>query len=127
MRSCEIGAMIDAYSDGDCLVLAFALHWMCGWPVMAVSEPDGENHLHFAARGPDGLAWDARGPRTFAAAGADYAADARWEEVDAMRFIATDPNVDETAITRACGDAIIIMGESLKRHIVRRPDRGEQA
>jgi hypothetical protein len=127
MTTSEIGAMIDAYSDGDCLVLAFAIHWMCGWPVMAVSEPGGADHLHFAARGPDGLAWDARGPRTFAAAGADYADDPRWEEVEALRFIATHPSVDEDAITRACDDAVTIMGESLSKHIVRLPDRGEAA
>lgn len=117
----EVETMMDAYCDGDCLVLAFALHWMCGWPVLAVSERGGEDHLHFAARGPDGLAWDARGPRSFERAAEDYAGDPVWEEVDAHRFVATDARIDEDAITTACTDAALLFGAALERHVVRRP------
>ncbi len=120
-RSAEMEAMMDAYCDGDCLVLAFALHWMCGWPVMAVSERGGHDHLHFAARGPDDLAWDARGPRGFERAAEDYAGDPVWEEVDAHRFVATDPRIDEDAITAACADADLLFGAALKGHVLRRP------
>lgn len=116
-----IGALIDAYCDGDCLVLAFALHWMCGWPVRAVSERSAADHLHFAAQGPDGLAWDARGPRSFECAAEDYADDPIWEDVDAHRFVATDPRIDEEAITTACMDAALLFGTALERHVLRRP------
>ena len=113
--------MIDAYCDGDCLILAFALHWMCGWKVFALSEKDANVHLHFAAEGPGGDAWDARGPRHFDVARDDYADDGIWVEIDPYRFICTDPNVDEERITQACRDAETIFPGSLDEHVMRRP------
>ncbi len=94
---------------------------MCGWPVLAVSEPDSPDFLHFAAQGPDGLAWDALGPRSFDQAGAAYAETPCWEGIDPYRFVATASDVDETAITRACRDAMIILGPQLMPHVLRQP------
>lgn len=112
---------MEQYADGDCLLLAFALHWMCGWPVLAVSEKDGNSHLHFAARGPDGMAWDAYGPRSFKTSGEDYAKSPAWEEVDAYRFITTQNNADEDTITQACMDAHVIFGTTLDQHVKQHP------
>ena len=117
----DVETMMDAYCEGDCLALAFALHWMCGWPVMAVSERGGADLLHFAARGPDGAAWDARGPRAFDRAAEDYADDPVWQEIDAYAFVSTDDRIDETAITQACADARILFGPALDPHVRRRP------
>lgn len=121
MTTSEAEALVDHYTSGGCLAFAFALHWMCGWPVAAVSERGGDDHLHFAARGPDGMAWDALGPRTFEAAAADYAETPCWEDVDALRFVATDGDMDETVITRACTDVEALLGPALAPHIARRP------
>ena len=121
LTSCEISAIQDAYLDGDCLTLAFALHWSCGWPVLAVSERGADSHLHFVAKGPDGLAWDALGPRPLGAAAAAYADDPVWEEVDAHRFIATDDTVDEATITRAIAHAHLLFGDRLAPNVLRTP------
>lgn len=117
----EIEAVIHGYLEGDCLALAFALHWMCGWPVLGVAEEGGDDFLHFAARGPDGQAWDALGPRSFDRAAEAYVEKPQWETINAHRFVSTSPDVDEDAITTACLDAVSIFGPALHPHVVRRP------
>lgn len=119
----EMEAVIHGYLEGDCLALAFALHWMCGWRVLGVSEEGGDDFLHFAAQGHDGRAWDALGPRTFEQAAIAYVERPHWEEIDPHRFVATSPDVDEETITRACEDAVLIFGKTLEPHVVRRPAR----
>lgn len=114
---------MERYLEGECLTLAFALHWMCGWPVLGVAEEGGDDFLHFVARGPDGLAWDALGPRTFERAAEAYVERPHWQTVDPYRFVSTAPDIDEDDITRACGEAASIFGSLLDGHIRRRPLR----
>ena len=59
----ERAALVERYGDGDCLAMAFAVHWMTGWDVEAVGERGGDAFLHFAAVDPEGRVWDAAGPR----------------------------------------------------------------
>jgi hypothetical protein len=117
----EMEAVIHGYLEGDCLTLAFALHWMCGWPVLGVAEEGGDDFLHFAAQGPDGRAWDALGPRTFERAADAYVERPSWERIDPYRFVSTSPDVDEDAVTTACLDAMSIFGSALDPHVTRRP------
>lgn len=119
----ERAALVDRYTDGECLTFAFAVHWMTGWPVEGLSERDGDtrNHLHFAAVGPDGLAWDAAGPRNKAEVVLHFADNPVWEVVDAQRLVATQPGIDEDAITQACIDAFRLLGRDLARHVTRLP------
>lgn len=117
----EMEAVINGYLEGECLTFAFALHWMCGWPVLGVAEEGGDDFLHFAAQGPDGRAWDALGPRSFERAADAYVERPHWEPVDPYRFIATSPDVDEDSISQACADAQAILGQGLQPHIRRRP------
>jgi len=114
-------AVVHGYLEGDCLTLAFALHWMCGWPVLGVAEEGGDDFLHFAAQGPDGRAWDALGPRTFQRAAEAYAERPHWETVDVYRFVSTSPDIDEDAITTACVDALELFGAALASHATRLP------
>lgn len=117
----ERAALVDRYTDGDCLAFAFAVGWMTGWPVEGLSERGGDDHLHFAAIGPDGLAWDAAGPRTKAEAAEHFADAPAWETVDAQRLVATLPGMDEDTITQACAEAIRLLGERLVPHLARLP------
>lgn len=119
----EMEAVIHGYLEGDCLTLAFALHWMCGWPVLGVAEEGGDDFLHFATQGPDGRAWDALGPRSFDRAAEAYVERPHWDPVDPYRFVTTSPDIDEDAITAACRDAEAIFGPALTPHVLRRPAR----
>lgn len=121
LSTLEMEAVVHGYLEGECLTLAFALHWMCGWPVHGVAEEGGDDFLHFAAIGPDGLAWDALGPRSPARAAEAYVSVPHWSEIDPYRFVATQPDVDEDSITRACRDAEAIFGSALAPHVRRRP------
>jgi len=71
---------INRYTQGECHVLAVALHRRFGWPIYLVldaGEPywtdpeDDDNSIptvcHAYAISPDGLAWDVRGAQTLAA------------------------------------------------------------
>lgn len=116
----EVGALMEWHADGGCLPFAFGVHWMTGWPVQAVSERGAETHLHFAAIGPDGRAWDSLGPRAMTVAAEGYAAEPVWEPVDAYRMVATG-DISEADITEACRAAEAIFGEALAPHIRRRP------
>jgi hypothetical protein len=113
-------AIIENYMDGECLTLAFAVHWMTGWKVVGVEE--GDDIVHFAAVDPDGLAWDAAGPRPAEDAATAYSGSARLIDVDAMKYLTSCDMVDEDAITRACHAAIAIFGEEFEAHVTRRPE-----
>ncbi len=121
LSTLEMEAVVHGYLEGECLTLAFALHWMCGWPVHGVAEEEGDDFLHFVAIGPDGLAWDALGPRTLDTAAEAYVSRPCWSEIDPHRFVATQPDVDEESITRACHDAQRIFGTRLTPHVARLP------
>lgn len=106
------------YADGGCHALAFALHWMCGWPIKAIE--DDSRIYHFSAEGPDGLAWDAYGPRAW-----EEARDAYNENAEVVDFSPKElANIcsSEEEITQACKDAQLIFGEQLTPHIKRTPE-----
>jgi hypothetical protein len=98
---------------------------MTGWDVYAVSKPGSESYEHFAAVGPDKLAWDAAGPRSLKDAAAVYAKNPEWSIVNAYKFISTG-DVEEADITKACHDALAIFGDSLREHVKQMPQEAEE-
>ena len=124
LDACERRALVERYTDGDCLVLAFAVHWLTGgrFGVEAVGERGRRSFAHFAAVDPDGGVWDAEGPRSRTACGARFAERPRWQRVDPHRFIATQPGIDEAAITEGIVAAIRLLGPRLDPHVARLPE-----
>lgn len=118
----ERAGLVERYLEGDCLALAFALHWATGWPVEAVSARGGDRFLHFAAIAPDGSVWDAAGPRDKDEAAAAWTPHPVWERVDALRLATTGPGaLDEDAVTEAFVTAARLFGPGLDRFLVRVP------
>ena len=115
-------ALMDRYADGSCLVFAFAVHWMTGFPVEALSSGGRAAFAHFTAIGPDGDVWDAQGPRPRDECAAHYVDRARWTKVDVRKFVGTDPSLDEAAIDDAVVAALRLLGPNLAGHVRRLPD-----
>lgn len=95
------------YLEGGCATFAFAVHWMTGWPMMALQSEDPDAFCHFSAFDPSGLAWDAGGPRSSQEAAAAWTDEPTWSPVDPMRTISTG-GVGEAEITEACDAAIAL-------------------
>jgi len=115
-------ALVERYTDGECLTFAFAVHWMTGFPVEALSERGSDKYLHFAAIAPDGRVWDADGPRDKATCAARYADGPEWRRVDAMRLVTSQGGVDEEAVTEALKAAVILLGPALDMYVRRLPE-----
>jgi hypothetical protein len=105
--SVDASAAGEWYLEGGCATFAFAVHWMTGWPVMALQSEDPEAFSHFSAFDLDGVAWDAGGPRTATEAAAAWTDDPAWSPVDPMRTILSE-GVAEADITEACHAAIAL-------------------
>lgn len=116
--------LVGLYTDGSCLAFAFAVHWMTGFPVEAISAPTGEGSafVHFAAVGPDGDIWDAQGPRPREECVAHFLDDAVWTRIDAYKFLGTDPALDEAAIDAAALAALRLLAPYLAEHVRRLPE-----
>jgi hypothetical protein len=122
LEQCEAEALAEQYLEGHCLVFAFAVHWLTGWKVEALGERNSPDFSHFATIGPDGLVWDAAGPRVREEVERGFATDPAWEEVDAYRFAFSDAaGVTEDDVNEACVAALRLFGDRIDPHLARTP------